>query len=65
MMKSIFMGVAFSAALVSSAATATEAKDLAAGIKCMPAKKIIKMTRKFDKLKPEKRDTVGVAPEMR
>ncbi len=65
MMKSIYVSVAISAAFASSTAHASEAADLAAGIKCMPAKKIIKLTRKFNKLKPEKRDTVGVVPEMK
>ena len=64
-MKSIFMSIAFSAAFVSSVAIAREAEDLAAGIKCIPAKEIIKLTRKFNKLKPEKRDTVSVVPEMK
>ncbi len=73
MMKNIIMVAAMSVmsvALMPNLAYGADegdmaAKDLAAGIKCMPAKKIIKMTRKFDKLKPEKRDTVGVVPEMK
>jgi len=64
-MKSIFIGSALCAALITNTAFASEAEDIAAGIKCMPAKKIIKLMRKFDGMKPDKKDTVGVIPEMR
>jgi len=40
-------------ALLASDTLASEAKDMAAGIKCLPAKKIIKTMHKFDKMKPE------------
>lgn len=51
-------------ALLASDTFASEAKDMAAGIKCLPAKKIIKTMRKFDKMKPEKRDTINFIPKM-
>ena len=53
------------AILTTSPAWAGEAEDLAAGIKCKDAKGVIKMTQKFDKLKPAKKDTVSAIPEMR
>ena len=65
MIKTISISAAICATFVANNTLASEAEDMAAGIKCMPAKKIIKMTRKFDKLKPEKRDTVGAVPEMK
>lgn len=70
MMKNIMICAAISTALMSSSAFASDAeemasKDMAAGIKCIPAKKIIKMVRKFEKLKPEKRDTVSAVPSMK
>ena len=39
-------------------------QDLAAGIKCLPAKAIVKMARKFDTIKPEKKDSVRTVPTM-
>lgn len=65
MIKLISVSALICATLVSGNAFASEGEDMAVGIKCLPAKKIIKMARKFDKLKPEKRDTVGVVPEMK
>jgi len=64
MMKSIFIGSAVCAALITNTAFASETEDVAAGIKCIPAKKIIKLMRKFDGMKPEKKDTVSVIPKM-
>ena len=65
MMRLTIATIAICAAFMPSTISASEAQDMAAGIKCLPAKKIIKMTRKFDKLKPEKRDTVTTVPEMK
>ena len=64
MIKFLVICTAMCTALLASNATASEAEDMAAGIKCLPAKKIVKLLRKFDGLKPEKRDTVSAFPEM-
>ena len=65
MIKFLLICTAMCTALLASDTLASEAKDMAAGIKCLPAKKIIKLVHNFDGLKPEKKDTVGVTPEMR
>ncbi len=64
MMKFLLIATTMCSVLLSGTAFASEAEDMAAGIKCFPAKKIVKMVRKFDGMKPEKKDTVGVIPEM-
>ena len=64
MRKSHSVSAVFCAVFIAFSATATEAEDLAAGIKCIEAKQIVKMSRKFDKLKPEKKDTVSTVPSM-
>lgn len=64
MIKFILTGTAICTALLASSATASEAEDMAVGIKCLPAKKIVKLVRKFDGMKPEKKDTVRAFPEM-
>lgn len=64
MMKFILTGTAICTVLLSGTAYASEAEDMAVGIKCLPAKKIIKLVHRFDGLKPEKKDTVGVTPKM-
>lgn len=65
MIKTVVLGGCIFAVLVSGNARASEAEDMAAGIKCLSAKKIIKLTRKFDTLKPAKKDTVHAVPQMK
>lgn len=65
MMKTIFVVGGLCVALISHTALASDAADMAAGIKCIEARKIIKMTRKFDELKPAKKDTVNTVPSMK
>jgi len=64
MMKFILLGTTLCTAFLSGNAFASEVKDMAAGIKCLPANKIIKLASKFDSMKPEKKNTVSVTPEM-
>ena len=64
MIKFILASTAICMVLLASGAIASEAEDMAVGIKCLPAKKIIKTMQKFDGLKPEKKDTVSAFPEM-
>jgi hypothetical protein len=54
----------FVALAVSSQATASEDDDKLAGIKCFPAKQIVKIVNKFAEMKPEHTDTVKSEPEM-
>jgi len=51
-------------ALLSGSALASETEDKAAGIKCFPAKGLVKMVRKFKGLKPDRIDTVNTVPTM-
>lgn len=64
-MKSLTLFV--SALLVSvsaSPALASDADDLAAGIKCKPAKELIKFITKMTTMKPEQTDTVAAFPKV-
>ena len=47
-----------------AADTQKEQKDKAVGIECMPAKTFVKILGKLDSLKPERKDSVGMSPEM-
>lgn len=64
MVRKFLIGVAICMVLLAKTSAASETEDMAAGVKCMPAKKIIKLIRKFDDMKPEKKDTVSVTPAM-
>jgi hypothetical protein len=64
MVRKFLIGVAICMVLLAKTSAASETEDMAAGVKCMPAKKIIKLIRKFDDMKPEKKDTVSVTPTM-
>jgi len=64
MSKALFLSVVICTTFIAGNSFASEAKDMAAVIKCLPAKKIVKMMHKFDGLKPEKKDTIGVIPKM-
>lgn len=53
------------AGMSATSAFASDADDLAAGIKCKPAKDLIKVITKMTTMKPEKTDTVAAFPKMR
>jgi len=50
---------------LTTTAFASEAEDLAAGVKCKPAKDIIKAITKMNSLKPDQTDTVAASPKMK
>ncbi len=60
------MAILANALSVSSYAADTQKdeRDKAAGIECMPAKDFVKILGKLDSLKPERKDSVGMSPEM-
>ena len=64
MRKIVLISAILLAVCLTNAAHASEAEDLAAGIQCMPAKDIVKIVRKFDRIKPEKKDSVMAVPTM-